>query len=411
MPIDYENDPRYLALVKEYSEDPEFLSFPEQDQDDILDQAYQKNYGVIPNSQELLNKAVSRAPSPFFKGSDIPKVGFQIGQGALYNAPQNILENPMDFARSGPAGVQFKTGAQLPTSIGSLMGMGKAVEPEQRASYLEPESMGGQIASGVGGLFAGGFPAGSTLPAKGLAKGVKSVFSTSLAKKKQSDVIWKSLKEVEKQVGEFFRERNKTFGDTLATIKSNLSGDDIAGIIDETVSDLSNPPYPGNSAYKLQKYAENLREVSKVGPNSTKVYDAESVNGISREILKILGPDEVAKVKFYDKYMKRLPEGVPGLEDLKASHKPTYEIAKMVEPLSKKSTLGRISSGSMGPDELGDLKIGQKRMGRFDVISGLEKAGKKVRSTQTAKKIGIGALGLGALGGAGSFIKNLFPRS
>ena len=53
------NDPRYVKLVQEFSDDPEFIGFSDEDQDSILDTAFQKRYGEIPKTENLLQRAIN----------------------------------------------------------------------------------------------------------------------------------------------------------------------------------------------------------------------------------------------------------------------------------------------------------------------------------------------------------------
>ena len=173
-------------LIKVKEKYPQYKDYD----DATLFSAIQKKYpqyrdvqmGTIPNVNKLIDSAIPKNPLPFFRGSDVPKVAFQGAQGAVGNAPQNIVENPMMTAMGGLPSTQFKSGAQGITGLKSLFLGGDKIEPESTEfseQYLEPETVGGKIAGTVANIAGGGF-----IPGMFAAKGVlKTLFGKQMARK------------------------------------------------------------------------------------------------------------------------------------------------------------------------------------------------------------------------------------
>jgi len=168
-------DPRYRKLVEDYGNDEEFLSFSPEEQDSILETAFQKNYGEIPKSGNFLEKAISRTlGKPLFSTSDIVPIAHQFAEGVSQNAPQNIAQNPMTMAMSGLPGVQAKAGAQTYNIASIIPGLKDKINPIENENTiiednpnLTPQTLGGK-AIGLGANILGG----SVLPAVGVAKSI-----------------------------------------------------------------------------------------------------------------------------------------------------------------------------------------------------------------------------------------------
>lgn len=372
--------------------DPEFLNLSPEQQDLVIDRIVQEEYGVIPNSNQLLDRAVK----PFMAASDIPQIAFQTGQGIIGNAPQNIVENPMTAAMSGLPGVQAKSGAQGITALKKLIFGGNAVEPETTEfseKYLEPKTVGGKIA-GVVGNIAGG----SIIPGIGIAKGASSALRTTPVKQGIEDLIFKGSNQVDQGVDDIFKVFNQRFGEGIDQLSSTMTTDNFADLVTRTAQEIGEF-HPSRNIL--------LSQLENIIKNSSREMSPRDVQNAFKTISRSLG-DNRSKAILNKNYLELIDQTVPGLREIKAAHAPVYEAAKGAKNLGK-GTLRKIANKKIGPEELGVAKESQSRLG-IDIIGPLEKQGNKLEKIIRNKKIAA-AFGIPtALYGATQMVANMFKE-
>lgn len=185
----------------------------------------------------------------------------------------------------------------------------------------------------------------------------------------------------EQRVGRF-RDANQRFGEEFSKLESKMADEDLAKVIKNAANDIGAADIPGTPGNSL------MNKISKYGPKSEpgveqfkpKIYNKEEVQAITKEILDSL-PDDRSKAIFHKHLVDALPESVPGLKELKASHAPVYDVAKESKNISK-GALKRVARGAASDTEVTDLSKAGERLG----TSHVERA-KKVAKTNNLQKM------------------------
>lgn len=160
---------------------------------------------------------------------------------------------------------------------------------------------------------------------------------------------------------------NKAFGEKFSKLESNMTDEDIASILDTASNDYGASDIAGSPGNKLKALAKKFgpkSEVDELGNevvSEARLLSPQEVQAVNKQILS-LTKDERAKAIYYKHFMENLPEGVPGLKDLKASHAPVYKDVKNAQKLSK-SAIKRVATGSASDPEVVDLSRAEKKIG------------------------------------------------
>ncbi len=332
---------------------------------------------TIPKTENLLQKAIMqsrKAGMPF--GSFTPATG----------------QEAMDLGKVGIRQI-------LPETPG-LVGMGANMVDSKRGKIElpAPETDYGKNLEGAANT-AQLISAGTELaPLAG--KGIGAIvnkFRTTPVKQGIEDLIYQGGQKVKGSVDDLFRQHNAKFGKGMEELQSTMSSDDFADIVAKTADEVG----------RYDKSNEVLtREMGNLIDEGGKGYSPAEVQSKSKRILQMLGNDERAKSIFYKHFLDKIPEAVPGLKELKASHAPIYKTAKDAKILNK-GTMRRTATGKIGPEELKAAKGAQSKLG-IDVLGPIEKEGNKlqqiIKNKKIAKALGA-AVGVG--GGAMSIVNAL----
>ena len=432
-----QNDPRYVKLVQEFSDDPEFIGFSDEDQDSILDTAFQKRYGEIPKTENLLQRAIK---------------SYQYVPSVSRYAPSN-LEEVKDVGRIGSSIITPFTPSSLSENISEATGQPQFSEP--RTEYgkrlhgdIGLGSLGalgvglGSMASKFGGkLFGtkalkselGSIPAleqeaiknvesiyGTKTPyiprvgkvgteiqkrtayQKGLG-GIKEVIGSR--KGKLAEAFKSRTKEISSEIDkhvssgsetaqgridDLLSEANAIFGEELASIKSSMTGNDLATTLNNRLMKEGVVSGKGNLVRRILTPSEqslvSLRdELVDIGTKNLKTADVQA-------LLRTRLPKDIRLRTVVNRdIVESLPETVPGLAELKASHKPVFDKAERIGAITKQN-LRRVATGKVPTEELQALKTAEKEAG-IDVVSKAESLGQMRNQLAKEFKLKLDDLG------------------
>lgn len=361
----------------------------------------------LPHPENFLQRAIKQTiGKPLFQASDAPAIGHQFAEGIVGNAPQNVAQNPMTTAMSGLPGVQAKAGAQGISGIKDLIFGGNSIPNENTIvednKYLTPQTIGGKVL-GLGANISGGLinPANvalggravnalRTAPIKKEIRGIEDLILKSIQSEvpikeeidkisdisrqtktassaKAKETAYVGSKAIKEQVAGRFKDAGQRFGEEFSKLESRMGDEDLTKVIKNAANDIGAPDVPGTPGNQLMSMGKKYTPKAQEGVIQTqsKIYTKEEVQSITKEILEFL-PDDRSKAIFHKHLIDALPESVPGLKELKASHAPTYKIAKESKFL-KESNLNQIASGKAPASKVDDLSKYAERLGSSHV--------------------------------------------
>lgn len=159
-------------------------------------------------------------------------------------------------------------------------------------------------------------------------------------------ISYESKSGLKNRVQQLFDDANDEFGARFSNLESSMTDEDIAQIIENAAREVGAQEIAGSPGNILKNFS------SKYGPKITegeinlnpRIYTKEEVQAITKKILSSL-PDSRTKAIFNQNLLNALPETIPGLRELKASHAPIYNIAKESKEVTK-GAIKRIGTGS-----------------------------------------------------------------
>lgn len=408
------NEIQARLVIKDLMKTPGFSNLDQSAKNRLIDRALQEKFGSVPNANVMLHENARSVKD------DIPQIMFQAAQGPLGNLPQNIAENPLTSAFSGPVGTQIKSGAQAITGIKSFLFGGEKIQPETTEfsdKYLEPKTVEGKILGTIANIATGlAVPATAFIPkaiesvnpittmmrqaqlpdkaarssqmlkmmqAEEIApleqkmKRAESVFDLikgrsesalekpNIPKMKSSDLdemLFTSGEEVGKKISEKSSEFTTKFGEGLENLKSSMTKQDLVDVVNNTINSLGadTASIPGTSANKLLNY---LNKLAPEGDDLSQVLKPEDTQTAIRAIRNFIGNDTNAAIKFGRSVMETLPEKVPGLPQLRAEYAPKFDIVEGAKKYLKSSNLSKVAKGSAGSSRIAKMEEYAKKIG------------------------------------------------
>ena len=238
------NDPRWKQLIQEFSNDPEFLSFSEPDQDWILDTAFQKKYGDIPNSENLLQRAIN------FSVAGLPSA-----VSPAENRPEDAL----------PMITQFGTDmAMKSTPQGRMASLIPGIP--MAATTLATTGAEG-IRQGTKALRGEGFNIGEIGKTAAITAGTEAVGRTAENALFRTEIGKSAIKGAKKHLGNAL---NRLFEVARTNPTISIMKDDLLGMLDSAYQ---------NIPFKIGPQSSGLRKV---------------VSTIRNEFPDIIGPQEIS---------------------------------------------------------------------------------------------------------------------
>lgn len=326
------------------------------------------------------------------------RVAGQIGQSVIGDFPQNLIQEPSTFLKSGPVGVQVKSGNIFN-------------KPENDISeYVEPKTGLGKIISTVGSV-----AGGSVVPGVGLAKGVKNVskaFRTGPVRKGIKDVIksgrevaYEGSEQIPNLIKDYLAKKNDAFGEMIGGVKSSLTRGklheafknmeddlDFGGRDILTTSEKILKQFKG----KLPKLTEKIGDVEKDLSNTP--VKIEDIQALIKNVRSAISPTDHSLTVFYKHLGDVLP---PELKAAKEMIKPAYTVAKQAKKITRKK-LSSIAQGIAPEAEVSKLGEVASQIGS-GAVSSASGLGKKLLQQQDVlskikrnQKIGKWALGISA---------------
>ena len=205
---------------------------------------------------------------------------------------------------------------------------------------------------------------------------------------------------------------NKTMDESLVNmedsgVNQNHLNDIVMGIaekLDGSGTTWDNPKYPAGQVMNL---AQNLDPDEIPANFSGKQLQAEI--GILKNKLGEIGPKSpLGSTKAQGLYSEVAQNILPKeYLDIAGERGAGYQANNAANPLLKNGILNRISKGLVSPQKMGEYQDAQKGLG-VDVLQDLMKAGKAVKSSQTARGLGQGAMRATGVGGLLDLIKHFF---
>lgn len=385
----------YDSIIEKLAEDPEFLDLSPDEQDQLIQEIAQETMGVIPNSENFLQRAIKNA------GAFIPQSREELGDMPNIAAQATGVPSVYNLMAGNPVGGMVERGANFFKD--SENSAPKFPEPSTEWGKEYNKFIGNaQLATGLGlgGLNlakAGGRGVGNLinsvrtsplkkqissiedliLQSKQSELGVKDEISKiseliSQSKKsglsKAKDTAYLGAKEIKNQVSGRFKDAGKRFGEEFSKLESRMGDEDLEKVIKNAAKDIGAHDISGSPANIL------MNQIKKYGPKpgakgiiqtKPRIYNKEQVQAITREILDSL-PDDRSKAIFHKHLLENLSESIPGLKELKASHAPIYKVAKESKFL-KESNLRQVARGEVPPSKLDDLSRYAENLGSSHV--------------------------------------------
>src|SRR3990167_7619279 len=369
-----------MSTIDEVLKDPDFLALSEDEQISFIDEMRQRDFGKAPPTEGFLQKAIKTASSAFTpqlqeEMGDVPRIMLETtGIPSIYN-----------IMRRNPLAGFAEMGAKV---------SGSRIEDENIfPGFPEPKTEWGKEYNKFIGNVQMAVP--SVIGAKrlgvGTVKGIGSLFNVRKSEEKLLDVAYKGSEKVKSRIPNFLKEASDMFGETIDNLPSKMTKENQAEYLMKSAQDLGDVDIIGSSSNKLWKLAVQL---SKKGGRVT----AREANTLHKQAVKLVGNDNQAKTILRQNFLEKADKTIKGLKELKASHAKIYDIAKSGKRLSE-SMLTKIGKGRVAPEKVKDLKSGESRLG-LDIISGVEKSGKKLSATKrnvSLVKWGSAAGGIGWL--------------
>lgn len=352
-------------IADQLANDSDFVNLPEEEQNQIIDEARNEFLGVVPKHQSFLNQMI-KGVTGGMNLSEPERTAYTTASNVLGGAPQAILENPMKFAMGGVSGA----------------GSG-ALNPEiDLQEEIEPQSALGQITSIVAPMLLGTGAAGT-----GAVKGIKSLIGGS---KKSAELAYKGGKVIGRRQDAIGKLLSKKYGKAIREMEeTGLNKFDFNQMIDDAIKNLdpSTINDPGSGAQVLNSIKSQLKI-----PINTPI-SGQRAKSIINTIESQLSSNPGAQKVFGDAKRAILKLKAPQLANLEKQFATTTEGVKSTKRI--KGTLSRIAHGKATPEEVADVTRLEARNLGTNVIPGLAKQGAKLARGKTIAK------GLGYAGGAG----------
>lgn len=395
-----------------------------------------------PSSGALLDRAVK----PFMSASDIPQIAFQGAQGAVGNAPQNIIENPLITSIGGPSSAQMKSGMNVVGGISKLFGNKNASQPETTAfseKYLEPKTVGGKML-GIGANILGGMVPIGVGATKAIPKLAEAV-DLAKAERGLSDAVYAGGKDVAKRIQNLFKMAKNDYQAVVDTADaSQMTMQDLVDVLDETIKNkninemLIKRPAEKELLNVRGHYANKIKEAEQAVPAvfedtvdpimntvsrkmvSPGTQGAEAVNpqlshiaeikNFKNQVYKSLYGESDLEGEFLKNFgLKLESKGLGDITEAGKAYRNAYSMLDKSKAL-RRPTLMRIAKGKVGPIEMSDIANVQKEIGGIDVIGKAQKAGKNVSNVKRNRVIAGGLTTLGTAGGGIALLKKLFSQ-
>lgn len=320
------------------------MANPSNPYEELIENPYESLVtGEIPKTENFIQKAINSYKS-------VPSV-------SRY-APSNLNE-VKDIGRIASGITVPFTPSTLSENISEATGEPSFHQP--RTEY--GERVQGDIGLGVlGGLgFAGARAAG---------KGINSLLSKvrkfpvekeigaltselDTLKKGTSEIAYSGSKKVKDTMSTLATKANEAFGEKLSNLESAMNTDDFANVLAETADEIGVSRVPGHPIMGM---------FEKLVTQGSKFLEPKEVNMMTRNILRVLGKDEVSKAVFYKKLTDVLESAVPGLKDIKKAHAPIFNALKAGKKITK-GGLGRLAKSTAPTSEVSDLMKAGEELG------------------------------------------------
>lgn len=324
----------------------------------------------LPNPENFLQKAIKNSRIGNFGGTSITAALPADGAEAMDLGKvgiRQIIPDEAGLVGMGAKMAGVKGDIKLPapeTQYGKNL--------ENSANIAQVAHLGGSLASSAG---------------EGI-QGLINKFRTTPTKQAIEDLIFQGGNKVKGAVGEMFKSSNAKFGEGIKNIESTMTADDFADIVAKTADELGT--YDKSSQTLTREFESLINE-------GDKPYNVQDIQSKSKRVKQLLVNDERAKAIFNKHFLDKLPEGAPGLAELKAEHAPIYKTAQESKKLNT-GAMRKLSKGNMGPQELSSLKETQSKLG-VDVLGPIEQKGNELQKIIKRQKIAKWSLGLTSAGG------------
>ena len=324
----------------------------------------------VPAAEELLDRATQGGQnlgnmSLEDKWREAQKVMFQTGQGALGNAPQNIVENPMTAMMAGLPGVQAKAGAGIWNLISGLTG-NKPIEAETTAisdKYMNPQTTEGKIIGGIGNLATGFLTpgaltagmapkvavAGGKIAGRG-AGGLSKIFSGfGRNLPKEVSAAEQNLRMVQRaapiKAAARAEKVRKVAGRLKATKMAKASGEaaqdyHIADALEEAASKLKGQDA---EAGFLRNLANKYKNPATPGHFAGESLDNE-LNAISGQLSRR------SQGLFYDAFKTKTEKMIPKFWEAKAPYARAMDAKRGTKALRGQKVYSEVAKGKLDPD-------------------------------------------------------------
>lgn len=362
-------------IINALTQDQDFMSLPEEEQNSLIDEVIQEKLGTIPKSESILKRASNVMFQPFGARS-IPTNFDEVKDLGKMALRETILPGTDQVGGIIPGLISKATGKTFgPTSeeLAPETEYGKRLNTAKNVYEL------GLGAKGLADLAVGG------------AKGIANLFKSGdvkkeidqlgrvskLLKKRQyrqaSKEAFVQAKAVKENLSKRFEEANKIFGEGLKKLKSNMTRSDVADALIESADEIDDI----RAQDDLIKLADRILE----GPvRGDDVLTAPQVQAEFKRALSV-SRDPRIKTIINQKILNRTDDTVEGLRDLKDAHKPIYDMAKRSKNVNK-TNIRRVGTGQASPEEIKYLKESERGVGT-NAIGKAEEIASKGRKSQS----------------------------
>lgn len=423
--------PNYDSIIDKLSEDPEFLDLSQDEQDQLVHELAQEKMGVVPKTENFLQRAIKNSRIGTFGGTSItaalPSDGEEfrdMGKVAMRQAIPD--QSGLVGVGANMAGVKGNIGLPSPqTPYGQNL--------ESSANIAQLSHMVGGIGSLLKQPIGNAINSLRTSPIKNEIKSIEDLIAHSkkaeipvkedianlklegrnLGQKSSREaerVAYEGSKAIKGQVSARFKDANQRFGEEFSKLESTMGDEDLGKVIKNAAYDIGAADVPGTPGSAM------LSQLGRFGPKNNpeviqtvpRIYNKEQLQAITKEILDSL-PDDRSKAVFHKHLLDALDESVPGLRELKRSHAPIYQVAKESKSLTK-GAIKRVARGTASEPEVDTLRRAGEKLG----TSHVERA-KRVSDKNTLEKMmleqrsSINDRRLAAKGEEQSFLKDKIP--
>ncbi len=195
-------------------------------------------------------------------------------------------------------------------------------------------------------------------------------------------------------------EYSNKFGEGLLQLDSSMTKGNFSDIIDNAIERLGyeTMDIPGTPANKLKAFRDKVVPFDKDGNvtvDLNEIMDAKTFQSAHKSIMKMLGPDVNARIKYNQSVLSNLPESIPGLDKLKAEYAPKFETMRGVKTELTSGALGKVAKGEAAPERIQSMKKYASEI-KSDVVDRAEQFSAKYKTAKeaaenTAKELGLKA--------------------